>query len=203
MLHLTDVIQPKPDEHVEAVFRKHRLTLFPDLVLASLFIVTPFFWIFSLLHAGSLGAISFAVLLSVGAAIGLRALLLWDASALIITNERIIRVIQAGIWHRIVQEVSLHAIHELACESRGMFETFFRVGTLRIRAGGAAKELVVEALAAPERARVLIENLRGRRGGSRAAFAPPDVRGHVRALINEASPATLETIKVLLEKGDA
>lgn len=196
MLHLTDVIQPKPDEHVEAVFRRHRFTLVPSLCAAALLIGIPFFWLFSLTRAGSVGVIAFALLLAAGLAIGIRSLLLWDANALIITNERLICVRQKGIWHRVVQEVALHSVHELTCESRGMIETFFHVGTLRIRGGGATGEFTVEHIDAPERARAVIERLRE----VAPRVSSSVLHKEVHALVDRASIPTLETVKALLEK---
>ncbi len=199
MLHLADVIQPKPEEHVEAVFRRHRLTLFPSLCLAGILIAVPFFWLFALTRSGPIGVIAFALLLAAGLVIGLRSLLLWDANALIVTKERLIRVSQRGMWHRTVQEVALHSVHELACESKGMFETIFHVGTLRVRAGGSAGELVVERIAAPEQARVLVERLRAS-SSSQASPSSSGVRSEVHTLVDRASLSTLETVKALLEK---
>jgi hypothetical protein len=196
MLHLTDVIQPKPDEHVEAVFRRHRSSLIPSLCGAALLIAIPFFWLFSLTRAGSVGVITFALLLAAGLVIGIRSLLLWDANALIVTNERLVCVRQKGIWHRVVQEVALHSIHELACESHGMKEAFFHIGTLRVRAGGSTGELVVERIAGPERARAIIEQLRE----AKPRVSSSALHKEVHALVDHASVSTLETVKALLEK---
>lgn len=199
MLHLADVIQPKSNEHVEAVFRRHRLTLAPSLCAAGILIAVPFFWLFSLTRSGATGVIVFALLLAAGITIGLRSLLLWDANALIVTSERLVRVSQGGIWHRVVQEVPLHTVHELSCEAKGVFETVFHVGTLRVRSGAAAGELVVEHIAAPERARAVIERLRETPSSTRTPSAA-GLRDEVHALINHASSSTLETVKALLEK---
>ncbi len=200
MLHLADVIQPKLNERVEAVFRRHRLTLVLPLLLAGVLITLPWFWLFSFMRLGAWGVAILGLPIVTGLVIGLRAVLLWDANAFIITNERVVHVSQGGIFHRMVQEIALHAIYELACESRGIFETCFGIGTLRVRAGGAAKELIVGQLATPERARAAIERLRG--------TPPPrpqvqlDVRAEVSTLVEHASATALETVKTLLEKHD-
>lgn len=204
MLHLTDVIQPKQDEHIEAVFRRRRTGLIGSLIAATLCIALPFFFLFSLGRLGAMGVIMFSLLLAAGVAIGLRALLLWDANVLILTNQRLIHVEQTGLWHRRVQEMAMTNIHETSCESNGMWETLFRTGTLRVRATGAAQEVVVEHLLHPERARAVIQSLTG-------ASRPPtfsqassldvsDLRKTVHALVDMATPSSLETVKALLEK---
>lgn len=200
MLHLADVIQPKPEEHVAAVFRRHRLTLLPSLCLAGVFIAVPFFGLFSLTRSGGVGVVAFALLLAAGVTIGLRSLLLWDANTLIVTNERLIRVSQHGIWHRTVQEVPLRSIHELVCESRGIFETLFRVGTLRVRSGGTSGGMVIKHLASPQEARTLIDDLRGASHVAASREGHADLRKEVHALVDHASLSTLETVKALLNK---
>lgn len=202
MLHLTDVIQPKTDEHIQAVFRRQRVGLIGSLVVATLCITVPFFFLFSLTHAGTWGVVLFASLLAIGVAVGLRALLLWDANVLILTNQRLIHVAQTGLWHRRVQEVAMTTVHEISCESKGMWETIFRVGTLRVRASGAAQELVVERLSRPERARKVIHSVMGAARSSSAVTASgaSDLRKVVHGLIDAAPPSSLETVKALLEK---
>lgn len=203
MLHLTDVIQPKPGEHIQGVFRRQRVGLIGSLIVATLCITLPFFFLFSLTRSGTWGILVFAVLLASGLAIGLRALLLWDANALILTNQRLIYVEQTGLWHRRVQEMAMTSIHEISCESRGIWETLFRVGTLRIRASGAAQELMIEHLSRPERARSLIQSLTQVSrsvpdGGGSSEVG--DLRKAVHGLVDAAAPSSLETVKALLEK---
>lgn len=204
MLRLTDVIQPKPDEHVQAVFRRHRGLLLPPLLFATLLIAVPFFLLFSLTRQGAGGIIAFALLLAAGIVIALRALYAWDANALILTSKRLIRVTQNGLWNRVVQEVSLTSIHELVCESKGILETLFRVGTLRVRAAGAVNEIMIPRTPAPERARAHIESLRQAVSEGRAQAPsmekPHDLRAEVHALVEKAQDSTLETVKALLEK---
>ncbi len=204
MLRLTDVIQPKPDEHVQAVFRRHRGLLVPPLVLATLLIAVPFFLLFSLTRQGAGGVIVFSLLLASGIVIALRALYAWDANALILTSKRLIRVTQNGLWNRVVQEVSLTSIHELVCESKGILETLFRVGTLRVRAAGAVGEITISRIPSPERARAHIESLRqpvsGANANNLSTEESQDLRAEVHALVDKAQASTLETVKALLEK---
>ncbi len=204
MLRLTDVIQPKPDEHVQAVFRRHRGLLLPPLVLATLLIAVPFFLLFSLTRQGTGGIIAFSLLLATGIVIALRTLYAWDANALILTSKRVIRVTQNGLWNRVVQEVSLTSIHELVCESKGILETLFRVGTLRVRAAGAVGEITIARIPSPERARAHIESLRQPIADGKVTHVstekPQDLRAEVHALVDKAQASTLETVKALLEK---
>jgi hypothetical protein len=204
MLRLTDVIQPKPDEHVQAVFRRHRGLLLPPLLFATLLIAIPFFLLFSLTRQGAGGIIVFAVLLAGGVVIALRTLYAWDANALILTSKRLIRVTQNGFWNRVVQEVSLTSIHELVCESKGILETLFRVGTLRVRAAGVVSEIAISRIPSPERARAHIESLRHPPSEGKLDAASPekplDLRAEVHALVEKAQVSTLETVKALLEK---
>lgn len=202
MLHLADVIQPKPDERVEAVFRRHRLFLVAPLLLASLFIALPFFFLFSLTDSGGVGIVALVCLIIAGLFLGWRTLFLWDANALILTNQRLVHVSQPGLWHRVVQEVWLVSVQELGCESRGIMETMFRIGMVRIRAAGSVQELLISRVSVPERIRASIEAARDKVKLSPASSLPlsSDFRTHVHALVDKASLSTLETVKALLEK---
>lgn len=204
MLRLTDVIQPKSNERLEGVFRRHRGTLIVPLVLATLLIALPFFFLFSLTRAGMMGIVVLCLLLAGGVVIAVRSLYVWDATVLFVTGQRLIRVTQNGVWNRIVQEISLSSIYELSCESKGLWQTVFHVGTLRTRAAGAVAELVIPGLASPERARALIERLRPSLTteaiSSPATETPTDLRAHVHTLVDRAQLSTLETVKALLEK---
>ncbi len=211
MLRLTDVIQPKPDEHVEAVFRRHRGTLVLPLLGATLLIVIPFFFLFSLTRAGVMGVIILSLLLACGLVLALRVLYAWDANALIVTNQRLIRVTQNGLWNRVVQEASLASLHELVGETKGIWQTLFHIGTLRMRSTGAVGEMIVPNLASPEKARALIERLRSSASIpvtksspaidiDKAQTSPEEIRSYVHALVDKAQFSTLETVKALLEK---
>ncbi len=207
MLRLTDLIQPKYQEAVQVVFRRQRGQLVLPLGMATVFIVVPFFFIFSLWQWRTWGIILFAGLLSIGLAIGLRALLLWDANATILTNERLIQVTQLGVLHRKVQEVGLSSVTEISYESKGLLQSLFRVGTLRIRASGATSELILEKIAAPQRAQSAIQSARAaistKTDGNKienVESAEPDTRQQVHALVDTATSTTLETVKALLEK---
>lgn len=205
MLRLTDVIQPKPDEHVEAIFRRHRGLLILPLLLATLLIALPFFFLFSLARQGAGGIVLFSLLLASGIVIALRTLYAWDANALILTNKRLIRVTQNGLWNRVVQEASLASIHELVCEIKGMWQTLFRVGALKVRAAGAVAEIGISKIAFPERARARIESLRHpsskpENPDESAPVTPTGLREHVHMLVDKAQTPTLETVKALLEK---
>ncbi len=205
MFQLTEVIQPKPNEQVEGMFRRHRLTLFLPLLIASMGIILPFLFLFTLWHKGVVGIVIFFLVLLSSVGIAWRSLFLWDANVLLITNQRVVYVQQLGIWHRTVQEVLLSSLHELGCDVQGMAETLLRIGTLRLRASGSAQEILIPKLAAPEKARTLIQRLREQSsllGASSSSVLTSigEIRQHVHALVDQALPSTLETVKALLEK---
>ncbi len=192
MLHLTDVTQPKEGEQVERVIRRHRLTLALPLMLAAACIVAPFFFLFSLPQLGVGGIVGFVVLLAIGIVLALRAFVMWDADALILTTHRLIRVDQQGIWHRVVTEVALAAIQDVQFEQHGIWDVLSQMGAVRVRTAGGSNELVAKRLWRPQRVRELILE--------RAHPASPsDRRRHIDQLLEHASEEAVQAIETLLE----
>ena len=128
MFHVHDVAPLREGERIQGMIRRHVVTLLPMLSLSALFIITPFFFLFPLLRAGSIGAITLVLSVAIGLSLALRALHLWDADVLIVTTERMIDVDQSGVWARQVAEIPLGAIHDIRWERRGFHEALFDWG---------------------------------------------------------------------------
>lgn len=164
MFHIHDVLLPKEGEVVHCLVRRHGVTLVPQLLLAGLLMVVPFFLLFPLARWGAIGTVLFVLLLASGLFVALRAFLLWDADVLIVTSERVVDVDQRGLWNRIVCETPLIFIQEVICEQKGLADAVCRMGTVRIRsAPSATAEMSASCVRRPERLRQMIQDLRSRK----------------------------------------
>ncbi|MDO8618275.1 MAG: PH domain-containing protein [Candidatus Uhrbacteria bacterium] len=140
----------KEGERVEAVVRKHGITLLPGLFSAAFLIVTPFFFLFPILQLGLLGKIFLVACEIAGCWFAVRSFLIWNFDVLIVTGERLIRIEQQGIWKRRRQEIPLSLIRDIGCERSGLIEIFWPIGTLWVRTSVDAPRLAATRIPHPE-----------------------------------------------------
>lgn len=158
MFSVRDVVQLQPDETIELIERRSISSVGGPLLLAAALIALPFFFLFSLLRAGSAGAIVFCLLMAVGIAAALRAFVIWDSQALIATTRRVISVDQQGVWQRKVHELFLNDIKDVKAERR----------SLRIEGSGSTALILVPKMpGAKGIAARILEIKAGQNGGFR------------------------------------
>lgn len=162
MFHSREVMQLEEGERLVAVVRRHAATLLPGLCLAALLIALPFFFLFPLLGLGFVGAVIISLCLAVGVYLALKTFLLWNATALVVSDRRIVCVRQSGIWRRAVTEWPLLGL-TLTVERRGMRDALLRTGCLRLQGAGGASPVVFVGLGSPERVASIVMTLRDAR----------------------------------------
>ena len=199
MLKFTDVFHPKEGEQICAVVRKHGITLWPSLLLAGILIATPFFFLFPLTKWGTWGLVVFVVLVACGLLIALRAFLLWDADVLLITNERVVDVDQRGLLSRVVCETPLLMVQEVSWERHGLWETLWRMGSLRIRNSGPNPEWVSPKVSRPERLTALLHELREQQRVTPTLPSPSEQVERISRAAADADQKTLEAVEALLK----
>ncbi len=160
MFHLQDVLQPKEGEQIEAIIRRHVVTLVPPLCLSLLLIVIPFFLLFPLFAWNFFGVILFFASVIFGVLIALRSLMLWDGDVFILTNVRIIDVDRRGVFARSVSETYLTAIQDVSWSRHGIVESLFRSGSVSVQTAGTTPRIEVTRIPRPEAVYELINELR-------------------------------------------
>lgn len=160
MFHLEDVLQLKDDEQVKAILRRHPATIAAPLVLATFLIVLPFFLLFPLFAWGIAGIVLFLAAVVIGIVTAIRALVLWDADVLVVTNMRLVEVDQKGLLTRSVSEAALKNIQDVSWIRNGMAETMFHMGTVKISTAGNAAVIEAKRIPHPEAVSELINDMR-------------------------------------------
>ncbi len=150
----------KEGERIEAVVRKHGITLLSGLFSAAFLIITPFFFLFPLLQFGLLGKILLVACEVAGCWFAIRSFLIWNFDVLVVTGERLIRMEQHGVWKRRIQEVPLRLIQNIGCERSGLIETFWSMGTLWVQTAVDAPRLTTPRIPHPEDWQQRINQLR-------------------------------------------
>ncbi len=209
MFHLSDVMKLQANEKVLGLLRAHSTALIVRLIGFAVLIVLPCFFIFPLLRLGVIGVGLFLLPVLVGVIAAWRAVRLWDATVLVLTDRRLVHVLQRGIWDRHVSEVSFSHIGDVQWEKRGFWQAVWGIGTVRVRTnGGAVPSVVMRDLRGPERLAQSIQDLRGHGHKTGAASAPSTMnptgieaqRERLIHQIQQADPEELDRLEEAMHR---
>lgn len=205
MFRIEDVLLLKDDERVKTVTRRHLVTLFPGLFLALILIVMPFFLLFSLFAWGIPGVAIFFTALIAGLCIAFRTLLLWDSDVLIVTSLRLVDVDQRGLFSRIVSETPLASIQHVTWSKKGIIESVFRLGTIKVQTQSVTTAIEAQRIPHPQLIHELINDLRQHAvpmnapQSGPAPAASPDPLKKISSLLEKYSPEELGRIESVLK----
>ena len=152
-------INLKAGEEVIAVVRHFGLTLWPKILAVILLFTLPFFFIFPLFKWGYWGVALFLLPILLGVIFALKTFVVWYYNAFIITNKRVIDLDQRGFFERIVSEVALETIQDVSHRRKGIWQTIFRYGDVRIQVADTDTGLEIKNVRAPEETQQLISDL--------------------------------------------
>jgi hypothetical protein len=209
MFQVSDVVQLNPHERVQALVRVHVAYLWAKLLIAACLLIVPFFFLFSLLRGGVMGISLFVFLTLAGIALALRSFFLWDAQVLILTDQRLVYVIQRSLWHRIVSETSLETIRDLQWEQMNVIERVLHCGTVRIKTGASSvPDMTAARIPGPEELVRAIKSFREKNNPSHATvdaiqkheMSLDERRERIHAWVSEASAETIQVLEKLLHQ---
>jgi ABC-type multidrug transport system fused ATPase/permease subunit len=166
---LTSLIRQKPYEHIELKVRRNLLTLIPAIIGALVLYLLPVAVAWLLLHAFP-NFIELPVLyplsIMAGSLFYLFSILLFVTyfvdfylDLLIVTNDRLIRISQHGLFSRTIFEVDLYQIQDATSEISGAVQSLFKFGSVTIEAVGSEPKRVAENVSHPEKLRARILEL--------------------------------------------
>ncbi len=78
---------------------------------------------------------------------------------LVITNDRLMHIIQAGLFSRSISEVDLYKIQDITSSIEGFFPSMFNYGNLLIQTAGAVEKFMITSVPDPETLRQHILDL--------------------------------------------
>jgi len=122
----------RSDESVALVTKQHIWLLMPILLAWVVIgvIITASLLIFG---ASRVTSITLAVLMIVGLIYTFYSWFTWNNSQYIVTNQRVIKIDQAGLFNRMISEAEIHRIQEISTEIKGPLRTMLNFGTVRIK----------------------------------------------------------------------
>lgn len=183
-MRLEKFVTLKPGEHVIAVIREDVVPYIGWILLVFVWIAVPFFLMFPLFREGALGVAIFLLLLLSGVIVGARKWYAWQRTVFVITDRRIIDIAQHGFFERIVSEVALEDVEDVAFRIKGAAATMFRYGLLTVQTAGNAADLEFRRVRRPAHFHNLIHDLREE---AKAAVPADSKARKVADLVSELS----------------
>lgn len=155
-------VLPVPKEYERPVLfiRRHPLTFVPALALTLILLAIPLigYWFATdtVLNLWSTEA-GRAALTMAGSAWYLFVLLLFFTQFVdffldvwIVTNERLIDILQQGLFARIIKEARLYRVQNVRIETRGVFQTFFHFGDIIVETAAGEGRLHLDNIPHPD-----------------------------------------------------
>ncbi len=159
-MEITKLFQLKPKEEIEQVVRVSGIAAFPRFALLGLLFVLPFFFFFPLMRQGVVGVTFFVVIVLVILFFLFREYFRWDRTVLVVTDRRIVDIEQKGFFYKVVSEAPFSQIDEVTYRKKGIGQTLFGFGTLKIHMHGSGADIEFERLPRPAAVYDLINDLR-------------------------------------------
>ncbi|MCR4278694.1 MAG: hypothetical protein NUV81_02190 [bacterium] len=160
MFHIDDVLHLNERERLLGVIRRHPIVLVRRLFWVLILIVLPFFFIFPLISWGTPGMLLFLILVLTGTIRAVRSMILWNTHVLIGTTERLVLVQERGLFSRFVTDISFPDIQDITWEKRGVIDTFFKLGLIRVRQRNSEAEIVFTRVSRPQEFCSMIQEAR-------------------------------------------
>lgn len=158
MLHLKEILALQEGERIVSVLRRSLIVAVPRLAVAGVLIALPFFFLFPLIRMGFVGTVLICLGLAAGAYLALKAILLWDANVVVLTDRRFIVVRQEGLWSRRVFEAPLAGCQVTV--AREGFLGLMRIGQITFTGPGLSVPVIVSGMPAAESVARSIQGLR-------------------------------------------
>lgn len=147
------------DEKLIKLYRHAVWSQIRSMIIFCIFLLLPFFLLFPLFRLGWWGILIFFLFLILAFAIGLRQWFIWQGSVFLVTNKRVVNIMQRGFFQRSVSECSLAKIQEVRYSHKGIIQTMCKMGTLEIDTTGSEAKLIIANLHEPQEAQKLLRHV--------------------------------------------
>ena len=141
------------------------MTFIPAGILALILLLLPFFLMFLLFRWQIVGLIFFIALLVIGILVFIRLIVVWYYNAFLITNQRIVLYKQKGLFDRHVSEVEYHKIQDVSYHFKGLFQSMFHYGTLKIQVMSSETVMKADKISQPQKVQEIIKKIQKNKVG--------------------------------------
>lgn len=159
-MSLSSLIKQKSYEKIVIVRRRHPITFVPYIIFFLLLLVAPFgvYWLIahSSLNHWFQNQIGFIIAVLGSSLYYLSCFLFFYTNFVtfhldmwIVTNDRLLDMMQKGLFHRTISEVDLYQIQDASSEVRGVFPSLFNYGNITLQTAGPVPKFVFRSVANP------------------------------------------------------
>ncbi|MCX6745376.1 MAG: PH domain-containing protein [Candidatus Parcubacteria bacterium] len=145
------------EEEIIGVLHHHPVTYAKQIAITTVLILGSFFLMFYLFSLGELGVALFCAIILTGLFYGGREFFIWYANSVIITNQRLVDIDQLGFFHKTVSDISYEKFLDISYSVKGVWQTIFHIGTIKVQSTGAA--LVLRNIQQPGKVNQLLADL--------------------------------------------
>ena len=138
----------RSDETVTLVTKQHIWLLMP-IVLVWLIIVVVIGVALLGFGASKITSIVITLSLVVGALYSFYFWFMWNGCDYIVTNQRVIKIDQVGLFGRVISEAEIHRIQEISTEIKGPVRTMLNFGNVVIKTASDDSKINLEDVTDP------------------------------------------------------
>ncbi len=150
MSGFTEHITLSDDEQAIVIFRSSPVVIWVHLALPIIALFALFLFLFPLITLGTNGVIFFCSALVIDVLWMLRKVMVWYGTITVLTTRRLLCIKRQGFFKKETQEILLDNISELTCHFRGLIQTLFRYGDVRLTLYTASSGSVLRDLIQPQ-----------------------------------------------------
>ncbi len=152
-------IQLKDDEELVLEVRHYFLMFLPHLIISVLIIIIDFFLLFFLFNRGTWGVWVFLLILLISILYIFKIVFFWKKNYFVISSQRIIDYDQQGFFNKKVSEIPFEKVRDMSFNSKGLWQTLYKYGNIRIKLMGSERPLVLYNIKDPEDIHKLLSEL--------------------------------------------
>jgi len=172
----------RKDEQIIARFRRYGLTLVWQWLIALVPLVCASVYMFALFRHGTWGIVVFVVLITLTCILILRIVLVSRGSILFLTSHRIVDSAKEGMFRKVITEVEMDDIEDIAVVQRGVMRNLCNYGTLEIHIRDSKTCIKVEYVHRPVGVQRLIREVRKRYSRSGIELSPMEIMTALKTL---------------------
>lgn len=162
--------------------RRSFLSMIGRILLAAALVLGPFFFLFPLLGLGMPGLLLFLGTLLLGVLLTVRLVFLYARNVCWVTTLRLVDIDQRGFFARTVSEVGYDKVQDVSVAVRGVWQTLFRTGTVRILTPNANSRIEIRDVRNPEELQALIMATMAQHRSDHADEGTEDARRQLQKL---------------------
>jgi hypothetical protein len=177
MFRLQETVHLDSQETIVSMFRSHAFKMTSRAIPLILVLMALFLFVFPLFSLGAVGVGIFFFLFFTGMFFLFRTVCNWLGTYYVLTNRRLLCIQRTGFFKKQVDEILLENITELSYITKGIVQTLFHFGNVRLALMTARGEFIILSIAKPQ---TILDILSRQAAAVRKRKPPQTLQGALR-----------------------